>query len=137
MLNKEWTERQDGSDDARRGYERERLMIWTLEQLCELMDEAGISKADLARKLGTSRSHVTQVFTGSRNATLGTVADLAWACGKRAVVKFEPLRYGQFITSPVVLQDVRSNVVQMFPVMGEDQAGLFEEVSCAAAVGGV
>jgi transcriptional regulator with XRE-family HTH domain len=78
------------------------------------MVEADCSKADVARKLGTSRSHITQVFSGSRNATLSTVADLAWACGKRAIVKFEPLRSGQFISQPVVLQQsVKPRIVQM------------------------
>lgn len=99
--NESWVGRQEESDEARREYERERLQVWTLDSIAEMMTAAGISKADIARALGTSRSHVTQVFSGSRNATLGTVSDLAWACGKRAVVRFEPLRFGQFIPAPV------------------------------------
>lgn len=132
MSNKEWTERQDGSEERRRAYEQERLILWTLEQLSELMEDAQMSKADLARKLGTSRAHVTQVFSGSRNATLSTVADLAWACGKRAVVKFEPLRYGRFITSPVQLQHVRKNVVQL---ISSEQEVCEEQASCLAMGG--
>lgn len=119
MTTNEWTQRQDASEDARREYERERLMMWTLEQISDLMEASGISKADLARKLCTSRSNITQLFSGSRNATLSTISDLAWACGKRTVIKFEPLRYGKFISSPVRLHDVRPNVVQMSGVAPE------------------
>jgi hypothetical protein len=112
--NEAWANRQESSEEARREYERERLILWTLDSLADLMVEADCSKADVARKLGTSRSHITQVFSGSRNATLSTVADLAWACGKRAIVKFEPLRSGQFISQPVVLQQsVKPRIVQM------------------------
>lgn len=100
-----WVDRQERDEESRREYEKERLILWSLEAVSELMVEAGVSKADLARKLGTSRAHITQLFSGTRNATLGTVSDLAWACGKRAVVKFEPLRSGQFISSPVRLVD--------------------------------
>lgn len=101
--NEAWTARQEQSAETRREYERERLMLWTLDSIAELMANNGLTKADIARKLETSRSHLTQVFSGARNATLGTVSDLAWACGQRATVKFEPLRNGEFISAPVQL----------------------------------
>jgi transcriptional regulator with XRE-family HTH domain len=118
--NELWASRQECSEEARREFERERLMMWTLDALADIMQETGITKADLARKLGTSRAHVTQVFSGSRNATLSTVSDLAWACGKRAVVKFEPLRSGQFISHPVNLQSsLKPRVVVLAPKQAE------------------
>lgn len=101
--NAEWISRQDQSDETRRDYERERLQLWTMEAIADLISESSLTKADLARKLGTSRAHITQLMSGSRNPTLSTIADLAWANGKRAVVKFEPLRSGAFISTPVVL----------------------------------
>lgn len=104
--NERWASRNEATDDALRESERERLALWTLDAIAELMQEAGISKADIARKLGTSRSHVTQVFAGSRNPTLSTIADLAWACGKRAIVKFEPMKPTAFISQPIVSQTI-------------------------------
>lgn len=103
FTNEQWARRQECSDSDRRAYERERLILWTTEAISELMESSGFSKAELAKRLETSRANITQVLSGSRNATLNTVADLAWALGKRAVVKFEPLRVGQFISSPVHL----------------------------------
>ncbi|MCA0394809.1 MAG: helix-turn-helix transcriptional regulator [Proteobacteria bacterium] len=99
--NKAWIERQEQSDESRRFHEADRLAVWTMDSIADLMEKKGLSKADLARKLGCSRAHVTQLFSGARNPTLSTVADLAWALGFRASVGFEPLRAGEFISVPV------------------------------------
>lgn len=110
--NQEWIARQERSEEARREYEIERFIAWTLDGVAARMESLGLTKADVARKLGKSRSHVTQVLSGSRNATLSTVAELAWACGLRAAVGFEPLRSGQFISQPAALVSPKANVVQ-------------------------
>ena len=86
-----WIERQTRSPEARRRYEQERLVLWVSEALAQAMAESGLSKADLAERLGTSRAHITQVLSGSRNMTLRTVADLAWACDQRAGFQMDPL----------------------------------------------
>ena len=91
LRNKGWTKRQTASLEARREYEQERLIVATFESIAEAMESVGLSYADLARALGCSRSHITQLFSGQRNATLRTVADLAWACRRRALLIVEPL----------------------------------------------
>jgi predicted transcriptional regulator len=102
-VNQEWASRQEMSDDSRRFHERERLSVWTMDALAGIMDDNEISRAELARKIGTSRPYITQLFSGSKNPTLATVADLAWALGYRACVKFEPLRSDNFMSVPVQL----------------------------------
>jgi transcriptional regulator with XRE-family HTH domain len=114
-MNQAWVERQGSSDEARRFHESDRLAVWTMDEIAGLMDEKNVSKADLARKIGTSRSYVTQLFSGSKNPTLATVADLAWALGFRAYVKFEPLRTGEFMSVPVQLCKVLS-LQKRYPV---------------------
>ena len=109
--NAQWIERQTVDNDARRAYEKERLTVWALDAIAEAMARSGKTKADVARTLGTSRAHVTQALSGSRNVTLGTLADLAWAAGVRIDVRAEPLRYGDFIASPVQIVDSRPRVV--------------------------
>jgi transcriptional regulator with XRE-family HTH domain len=113
--NQAWIERQTESPEARRNYERERFTIWALEEISEAMQQNGFSKADLARTLGTSRAHVTQVLSGSRNVTAATLADLAWACGVRLCVKREPLRNGDFISSPVMVVEPIRRIVTVEP----------------------
>lgn len=97
VRNSEWTKRQTASPEARREYEEERLIVGAFESIAEAMESAGVSYADLARQLGCSRSHITQLFSGQRNATLRTIADLAWACRSRALVSLEPMKSGAFV----------------------------------------
>jgi len=75
----------------RRIYEREALAFEASELISRLMEEQQLSKTDLARLVGTSKSHVTQLLSGSRNMTVHTLADLAFALGHK-VGKFDPCR---------------------------------------------
>jgi antitoxin component HigA of HigAB toxin-antitoxin module len=86
-----WTDDQMNAPETRRLYEQERLVLWATELVSVAMEESNVTKADLARKLGTSRAHVTQLLAGSRNLTLRSLADLAWACGARIEVRMDPL----------------------------------------------
>lgn len=101
MSNNSWIERQSRTPEARRAYERERLAVWAFDSISEAMEQAGKSKADLARALETSRANITQLLSGERNVTLRTLADLAWACDSRIVLNIEPMRTGKFMSSPV------------------------------------
>lgn len=49
------------------------------EDLCRLMKEKGISRAELAKKIGTSRAYVTKLLGGNANFTLATMVKLAFA----------------------------------------------------------
>ncbi|HEX8693457.1 MAG TPA: helix-turn-helix transcriptional regulator [Longimicrobium sp.] len=99
MRNREWTERQTATPEARREYEQERLVLWTTEQIAGLMEQAGVSRAELARMLGTSRANVTALLSGARNMTLRTLAEVCHALGRRAEIRLEPL--GELGESPV------------------------------------
>lgn len=49
------------------------------EDICRLMEEKKISRAELARRLGTSRAYVTKLLDGNANFTLATMVKLAMA----------------------------------------------------------
>lgn len=51
------------------------------EDLCRLMNERDISRAELARRMGTSRAYITKLLGGSANYTLTTMVKLAMAVG--------------------------------------------------------
>ena len=78
-----WIAEQLETPEARRAFEQERLVVTVTNALMEGMDEENVSRAELARKLGRSRPFITQVLAGTRNMTLHTLADLAWALGRR------------------------------------------------------
>ena len=76
----------------RRIYEREALAFEASELISRLMEEQQLSKTDLARLVGTSKSHVTQLLSGSRNMTVHTLADLAFALGHKVEIRSLPRR---------------------------------------------
>jgi transcriptional regulator with XRE-family HTH domain len=71
------------SPERARIYAQESLIIDVSEEIQAAMDKAGCSKSDLATKLGSSKSHVTQLLSGGRNLTLRTLADIASALGRK------------------------------------------------------
>lgn len=126
-MNEEWVKRQTATPESRRLYEQERLVVWATDTICEFMEQQGKTKAELAAKLGTSRAYVTQLLRGSRNMTLRTLADLAWALDQRVTIVLEPLRDGRFISSPVqIVGSVRPRVVaaEEVPAAGREPAEL-------------
>ncbi|WP_447875849.1 helix-turn-helix domain-containing protein [Serratia fonticola] len=64
----------------------ERLQFNTTEDIILAMQDAGINQSDLARKLGRSKSYVSQLLEGRRNMTLKTLSDIAYAIGAEARV---------------------------------------------------
>ena len=49
------------------------------EDLCRIMKEKRVSRAELARRIGTSRAYITQLLGGGANFTLQTMVKLAMA----------------------------------------------------------
>ena len=77
--------------DKHRKFEREAVALAASENICRLMHEQGISRVELARRIGTSKSHVSQLLDGSRNMTLSTLADLAFALGHKIQIDVDAL----------------------------------------------
>ena len=125
MANEAWIERQTRTPEARRRYEEERLILWTTEAICEAMEDRGLTRADIAGKLGTSRANITQLLSGSRNMTLRSLAGLAHACGLRAEMSLEDLGESVFTriedhTIAVVRPGLRFRAVELHPELGVD-----------------
>ena len=76
----------------RRIYEREALAFEAAELISELMEQQNVSKTKLAELVGTSKSHITQLLSGSRNMTMHTLADLSFVLGHKVEIKADPLR---------------------------------------------
>jgi len=82
-------------------YERllaeEALILDSTELISELMLGKGLTRAELAKRIGKTRGFVTQVLAGNRNMTLRTLADLAYALDARVKVFTQPVEslYGQ------------------------------------------
>ena len=67
-------------------YVAESLALDVTEEAVQLMEEQGLSRADLAARMNVSRAYVTQVLNARPNLTLRSVAQLAIALGARPSV---------------------------------------------------
>ncbi len=66
-----------------------RVLVW---QLTQAMEEAGLTKADLARAMGTSRAAVHRLLDPDNDSvTLHTLERAAAAVGKRLKIELEDL----------------------------------------------
>ena len=70
-------------------YNREALMMDVTEDLLIVMEDKGIKKIDLAKLLSKSKSFISQTLSGSRNITLRTLADIAFALDAKVSINFE------------------------------------------------
>ncbi|HXU33217.1 MAG TPA: helix-turn-helix transcriptional regulator [Thermoanaerobaculia bacterium] len=61
------------------------------EALWARMEEEKVSRAELARRLGTSKAYVTKVLGGNANFTLHSLAKLALAVGGKVRIGIEPI----------------------------------------------
>ncbi|MHB8068285.1 MAG: helix-turn-helix domain-containing protein [Desulfobaccales bacterium] len=57
------------------------LIMEVTETLCELLEKEGVSRKELAERLGKSKGFVSQLLNGGRNLTLRTVADILHVLG--------------------------------------------------------
>ena len=64
-----------------RTYAREDLIYNVTEDLLVQMEQLSVTKLELARRLGKSRPYVTQMLSGGRNMTLGSLSDFCFALG--------------------------------------------------------
>lgn len=62
-----------------------------VDQICAEMDAQGVSSAELARRMGTSRAYVSKVLAGEANFTIATMGKLAFALGLRVKTDLTPL----------------------------------------------
>ncbi|MGL0931795.1 helix-turn-helix transcriptional regulator [Vibrio vulnificus] len=74
-------------DAEDRAFAREDLVYNVTEDLLVFLEDNDISKKELARRLGKSKSYITQVLSGSRNMTLGSFSDICFSLGFKPEIK--------------------------------------------------
>jgi transcriptional regulator with XRE-family HTH domain len=95
-------------------YAQEGLILEVAEQVWAALERRGVSKQELAQRLGTGKSHVTQVLNGGRNMTLRTLSDIAEALNQRVHVQLRDVESeAQWTTANVTLDWNPRSVLQM------------------------
>ncbi|USE34103.1 helix-turn-helix transcriptional regulator [Endozoicomonas sp. SCSIO W0465] len=88
---------------------QEDLIMNVTEDILVIMEDKGISKAELARKLSKSRSYVSQVLDGARNMTLRSLADICYALDIKPTVMINDAKTGLRLNAPVLHHDWRGS----------------------------
>ncbi len=60
------------------------------DRICIAMEEQAVSQAELARRLGVSRQHISAFMTDPGNPTLQTIVRMAHALGLTVNIELEP-----------------------------------------------
>ncbi len=100
----------------------EGLLLEVNESICELMEDQGVSRAELARKLSWPRSAVTKMLQGNHNISIGRLMKVALALSctltapqfvpltSRLHLSMEPVGPEHFQTYASEIQTVYSGV---------------------------
>jgi len=102
---KTFVEKLMSDDEGRKLYFREDLIFEITESICKVMAEKDISKAELARRAGVSKSNITQLLSGDHNMRLTTVADLLYALDSKLEVTPIPLDVDSILESTASLTE--------------------------------
>lgn len=68
---------------------QEEFILEVTEQICGLMEQQGISRKELAERMGKSKGRISQLLDGEANLTLRTLSDIFSALDHKVVVDFE------------------------------------------------
>jgi transcriptional regulator with XRE-family HTH domain len=77
-------------ESARKTFEfrLEKILLQLGEDICQLMHDQGLSRAEVAARLGVSRAYITKVLNGNPNLTIKTLLKLSDALGRELVIHF-------------------------------------------------
>jgi transcriptional regulator with XRE-family HTH domain len=73
--------------------QQEWLILQVTLHIEKLMADKGVSKAELARRLGVNRAYITQLLDGQTNMTLKKIADVMLALDSSLVVSAAPVGF--------------------------------------------
>ena len=71
---------------------QEELILNVTNVLTEALNESGVTKSELAKRIERSPGFVSHVFGGGRNLTLRTISDIAAALALRPTLRVSPDR---------------------------------------------
>ena len=85
-----WYEEMRKGFDNDPDYWAEGLKLDFAEEVGRLMEEQKVSRAELARRLGTSPAYVTKILHWTANLTLTSMSKIALAFGSRVYLSLAP-----------------------------------------------
>ena len=91
---------EQSSTESRRLLNQEKLILEVTEALSEAIEKRGLTRSEVAKRLGKTKGFVSQLLAGGRNLTLRTVADIADAIGISLRVAVQRVEISKGATRP-------------------------------------
>jgi transcriptional regulator with XRE-family HTH domain len=108
-------------------FQQERAVYEVTELIEAVMAELGISRSQLAAKLGRSKGWITQLLDGDRNKTIRTVADVLAVMGREFRSSQRPIQIQKGEQASAQFEPL-ANSTGLRVVHGDDyQAGITSE----------
>lgn len=79
------------TDADKREFLQEYAILSITERICAIMDEAAITRSELAAKLGTTKGYITQLLDGRANMTVRKLSDVFFALGRTFDIADRPV----------------------------------------------
>lgn len=80
-------------------WHQERSIVEITEMVCEMMEDEGVSRKELADRIGKSKGYVTQLLDGTRNMTIRTISDVFVALNYQFHPSKSPLHATQAVAT--------------------------------------
>jgi transcriptional regulator with XRE-family HTH domain len=90
MSKKELTTYEEMLLEDARGLRQEELILEVTEAMARALRSSGLTKTELAARLGKTKGFVSQVLGGGSNLTLRTLADISGALGCKPQLQLKP-----------------------------------------------
>lgn len=75
---------------GKRLWNQERAIILVTEAIMQLMEAKGVNRAELAQRLGKSRSFVDRLLSGTHDIDIRTISDVFTVLGEQFRAKARP-----------------------------------------------
>lgn len=118
-LQKTTVEQFVSTEEGKLLFEQERTILDVTELICRLMKENGVSKADLARRLGKSKAYITTLLDGGTNMTLRTISDVMCVLGSSLYVSDRPVEHSFKLEVPSCLAATTLRLKDHLQVFGD------------------
>ncbi len=69
------------AENRKRDLARGAHLFGVTEDILVAMEDLGITRSELANRLGKSKARISQLLSGSSNMTIGTLSDIAFELG--------------------------------------------------------
>jgi transcriptional regulator with XRE-family HTH domain len=116
MKAENWFENLEDSFQDDIDYRLEKKILQITETFCELMEQKGLKKSDLAKKLNVSPAAISKILNGTPNFTLKKLLSMGDALDTELTIYFEPKIHTGLTQNYPILQ--RHNAYFMGSLIG-------------------